>query len=234
MLVPSDSILRRLPENLNVRQVLFYDGIRYSLDMADEAYVMTRDSLLRYSEIRPPDAADLTKALLGAWSFVDCVHRLHMLLRQTRGMKNTPQLKLFKAKLAEVEDFRHGVQHLDGTLQDLDPEQPAWGCLAWFVAGPEKRHLLCTAVPGSTKDMLVQTVDPFGKELRRPLDLIELDAFGKRISLTDLHDALIDFTPRFEKAISIAMDRPDVSAEKRGSDMFVAMEFEFTEPPTEP
>jgi hypothetical protein len=235
MLFEPDSVLRQLPENLNPVQVMFCDGIRYAVDMADEAYWLTAEALLRYGDpaSRSDRPRDLTTALIGAWSFIDSIHRLHRVLGQTPRLKNTPNLTVFKRKLEPVEEFRHGIQHLEGTLNKIDPAEPTMGYLSWFMAGEGQRHHLCTVVPGSTKSAGYQTVDPFNKELRAPIDLIELAAFERRISLTDLHDALVGFAPRFERAAADGLERAGTSAETRGSDFFVSVEIEFTTPPDE-
>lgn len=72
-------------------------------------------------------------------------------------------------------------------------------------------------------------VEPLGKQVRAPLDLIELDAFGQRISLTDLHDALVDFTPRLERAVEVGYQaHGEIAKQTLGSDLMVEFQVEFS------
>lgn len=114
MLVAQESPLRRIPAAALPLQQMFFDGIRYSIDMADEAFMQTKQSLLAYTRDAPGerDAGNLTRALLGAWAFVDCLHRLHNLLRQMRGLRNSPGLTVFRRKLEAVETSGTGYSIL--------------------------------------------------------------------------------------------------------------------------
>ncbi len=47
LIVGEESPLRQLPADLNCKQTLFLDGIRYSVEMADLAHARLRDTLLR-------------------------------------------------------------------------------------------------------------------------------------------------------------------------------------------
>ena len=51
MIVQANSPFRHLPVNLDSRQTLFLDGIRYSIEMIDIAYTRIRQTLYQLSHI---------------------------------------------------------------------------------------------------------------------------------------------------------------------------------------
>ena len=137
MLVSKESPLRKIPYALDRKQALFIDGIRFTFEMIDVAYVrllyileqITTDDSFR--EEHP-----MAEAFMEAWSIVDSVHRLRCLISQMPGFKQNelPQRKIFLEKTKDVEDFRHTIQHLNNDIIKLaDQNEPAWGILSWFT-----------------------------------------------------------------------------------------------------
>jgi hypothetical protein len=206
---------------------MFLDGIRYSIDMADEAFGQVRSALLTISKDESAIGQQLPLALLGAWGVVDSVNRLRILLEGMRGIKRTAETKLFLSKLSKAKELRDAVQHLPGEIQQFATEQePTWGSLSWVVppAGPLASGTIFTAVPGSLRSLQgLPAVNPLGRAVERPIGCMELSAFGHTISLSEAHDALVLFVPAFERSIAKAFEGEE---ERLGSDLLIAIEFE--------
>lgn len=119
MVIKNDSPLRRLPSDLNMKQTLFLDAIRYSVEMADVAHIRLRETLLSLtSEFRSRRKAVNVgsaglNAMLDAWSLVDSIHRLRMLLKHMPFVKQkSPGLVSFYKQTTGIDDLRNAIQHI--------------------------------------------------------------------------------------------------------------------------
>jgi hypothetical protein len=233
LLIGNDSPLHHLPSALDISQSMFFDGIRYSIDMADESYLRCVDALVSISRVGP-DSRQMVAAFQSAWSLVDSANRLRVLLAQMRGAKRTPDMRLFLLELAPAEELRNAVQHLPGTIASAsEADEPTWGSLSWVVPPEEgsRQGSIFIAIPGSSHSMSRPAVNPLGKEVDRPVGLIELTAFEVTLSISGTHAAIARFTPGFERA---AGDAFEAHAERRGADLLVEVSFEAAEEPGRP
>jgi hypothetical protein len=87
-LIPQNSPLVRHPQNLDPRQRLILDGMRYSVEITELAFRRLVEILTAISQSGkdslPPDA--FASALADVWAIVDSVNRLRTLDRvDTRG-----------------------------------------------------------------------------------------------------------------------------------------------------
>lgn len=192
MIIDRNSPLMRIPAQVNRRQILFLDGIRFSIEMADLAYTRLCETLY-YLAINCPNAADHSKfisALQDAWSIVDSVNRLRGLLKHAPGFKqNAPGQNIFIRRTAEVEDLRNVVQHLNEKIDEtvIPQSAPLMGVLSWItVINPEQRQLkTCVLVAGTMYDKQNHAfVNPTEKKISPPVDLITLTASGYSVCLT--------------------------------------------------
>ncbi len=64
MMIREDSPLRRLPSGLDLKQTLFLDAIRYSVDMADIAHTRLRETLisLTYEDVMEGETINITSS----------------------------------------------------------------------------------------------------------------------------------------------------------------------------
>ncbi len=194
MIIETDSPLRRFPANSKNKQTLFFDGIRYSIEMTALAFSRLEKTLYDLAvscTSSSPLPMDFTSAILDAWSIVDSVHRLRILLNKTPGLKKqSPGFQIFERNTASIKDLRNFIQHLDEEAQDLAGQNiPVWGVLSWFtMLDPEsKSGFTCTIVAGTifqTMDGLL--VNPLGKEINIPIDLVTLTANNSVICLSDV------------------------------------------------
>ena len=113
-------------------------------------------------------------------------------------------MRVFLSKLKKAEDLRNPVQHLAGELIKLAAQdQATWGWLLWIYATNQSREFhVFMALPGSVGAQKI-TPPSTGPEglFRAPVDQIELSAYGHRLSLTDLWDAVSEFVPHFERTL---------------------------------
>jgi len=132
VLVPKDSPLRKVPMSVPPKNVLFADGVRYSLEIADVSYSRLLSSTERLSgldressEMQP----DIVCAVADAWLFVDSLHRLRELVQALPGLKQKdPEVQVFLRGTRHMEDLRHTVQHYRTGIHDfVDRRAPLGG-----------------------------------------------------------------------------------------------------------
>lgn len=196
MILGNDSPLRRIPAQLGSKQILFFDGIRYSIDMAAMAHHRLKGTLHGLTtncvtNSDEPVTSQFIVATQDAWSIIDSVHRLRMLIGQTPGFKqNTPDYQIFFRGTTKVTDLRNFIQHLDEKVPQLENQNiPVWGALSWItVLDPEcKSCFTCTLITGTIfKSVEELLVNPLGKKIELPVDHITLTASGYTISLSDV------------------------------------------------
>ncbi len=103
--ITSYSPLRRLPSGLNIKQTLFFDAIRYSVEMADMSHCRLKETLIdltgKFKSTKKKDlGTETVRAFLDAWSIVDSINRLKALLNQLPyAKKNGPGLVVFQKNL---------------------------------------------------------------------------------------------------------------------------------------
>lgn len=192
MIIDDNSPFRRVPAQTNRKQMLFYDGIRYSVEMADLAHTRLRETLyeIAQSPTAPePYPHEFASAVLDAWSIVDLVHRLRGLIEQAPGVKQkSPPLLSFMKKTAEVERLRNSVQHLNQQIHKIaEFNIPVWGALSWVtLLDPERRSVwTCTLVAGTFFERTEPLINPLGKQFSPPVDLITLEASNCSVCLSD-------------------------------------------------
>ena len=171
MFIDEISPFRRIPNQTNRKQMLFFDGIRYSVEMADLAHERLRETLYEIAQsphAPEPNPHDFASAVLDAWSIVDLVHRLRGLLEQAPGIQQkSPPLLSFMKKTADVEKLRNSVQHLNQQIHKIaDLNIPVWGALSWAARlDPELKSIwTCTLVAGTFFERTEPLVDPRGKQ----------------------------------------------------------------------
>ncbi len=197
MIVSNDSPLRRLPSQLNHKQTLFLDGIRYSIEMADLAHSRLQRTLCALTFDRDSSEnhhLDFISSVLDAWSIVDSVHRLRALLRQAPGIKQKSSgLRIFLRRTAHIKDLRNSVQHLNRQIDAMVNQRlPVWGLLSWVAIDPHGgTGCCCSLIPGTLFPSKGHPlVNPAGKNILVPIDLITLKASGHSVCLSDVMKAV--------------------------------------------
>jgi hypothetical protein len=102
MILAADSPLKRLPTQLNPRQAMFLDAIRFTIEMADFAMERLLSSLTQLSSQSPAESRSFSFAvprLLDSWSIIDSVHRLRGLFDKLPGLRKRSQSSEFRSFL---------------------------------------------------------------------------------------------------------------------------------------
>jgi hypothetical protein len=120
-----------------IRRAAFYlDGLRYSLSMADIAVKRlqpTLDNVARLHDANEDTEAQISSALLDAWSLIDMCHRARELVQSTPTLPHKlPGIQIFLRATPQIENLRQYVQHFRSGIPKLpDSWSPLWGSLSW-------------------------------------------------------------------------------------------------------
>ncbi|MBI4442636.1 MAG: hypothetical protein HY649_04600 [Acidobacteria bacterium] len=191
-MIPRDSPFRNPPDSLPPVQKVAIDGLRYAAEKIDLSSNRLYSHLSTIStgpetERVPPEV--FTMCLTDAWSIVDNLWRLNLLLLRMPGLKRTSDVEAHLRALRAVEKFRHGLQHLDERIAACARDQlPLWGTLAWvfFPDGPTRSGRVFLMIPGSLRSGTHSFLNPAGEPITDIIDLVTLSAFGHKLELSFL------------------------------------------------
>jgi len=156
-IISTASPFRRIPVDLPRRQILYFDALRLSAEMAGLAFDHLGSLLISVCERESGPVGDTAvRAILDAYSVIDSVHRFRQLLQVTPRLEHNAVLKLFLRQSKDVEDLRHIVQHLNRDVDRIVQEGlAALGTLTWLGPslvsdGPPRSYVLQagTSYPG--------------------------------------------------------------------------------------
>ena len=119
------------------KTVLYLDGLRYSISMADIAarrLRLTLDEVAALHAAKKETEEQIVSALLDAWSLIDMCHRARELVQQTPGLSHKlPGTQTFLRNTSHIEKLRHYVQHFRSEIPDIPSSwTPLWGALCWI------------------------------------------------------------------------------------------------------
>jgi hypothetical protein len=210
VIIQDDSALRRLPSELDPRQRLFFDGIGYSIEIADLAYerlyTWVEDATKAMQNGTSTPRTTFRGVIADAWMIVDAVHRLRRLVENMPNLKRGPSIKAFLASTKNVSTIRHRVQHLDEQIHTLASKRlPAWGSVSWFYC-PDKsqpRGWVYSLAAGSFELKHVAP-SPSGLRSTVPIGLITLTAYEMTVNLSEIIRSVETFAHSFEETIECA------------------------------
>ncbi len=231
-MISKDSSLRYLPDGLTDKQVLIFDGISYSIAMADVACERLYATL---HKIAPGDRdlgdrdKTFASAMQDAWSIVDSINRLRTLLARVPGMKqNYAPRQVFLRQTKSIEDLRHNIQHVDTEIDALmTSKQPIWGILAWAIVDPAMRKAYsCILVAATQLNARSYNVpDIRNRDFQAPLDFVTINANGYSASLSDTMRSTMQLVPELEKWL-VEQFGP---FKDRGVDLFARVDYSSTD-----
>lgn len=227
LVVASDSILRNPPTTLPPEQIIAFDALRFAFDMLGISYDRLLNDLTYLSDHCQdprPDSERVASAFLNVWSFADGLHRLHQLLRQTPGLKRTPDLEVAMRGFAQAEDLRHTFQHLR-IRQAVRPPEPLWGSILWFWSPGDytKGGTALTLVPGAIRAGHHELVNPLGKTYSIPLGLVTLCAFEHELQVSDQMLRVRDLASALDRGLRAAF----AASPRTGADVLIAVSMTF-------
>lgn len=232
-MISAESPLRRLPEDLNARTALLLGGVRFCAEVVANGMDSLRNALHTITNTEDQGGELYPMAMTLAWSVVDSANRARILLRTLKSEGAIPRTAGFRAVMRSLETalpLRDSAQHIDERIKGARDDgnlPPVWGVLSWFAIteaagdGTVLAGESCVLIPGSvftTKE--VGVINPLGRSLRYPIDPIELEAFGDRVSLSTLEQTMETAVAALETALMEQF--PD--APTRGSDLLLRLE----------
>lgn len=205
MIVSPESPLRRLPQRLNRKAVLFLDGIRLAIEMAETSLDRLGSAFLELSKDgTPPDQVQplVVSALLDAWAIVDSTHRLRALLQHMPGLKQgLPELQVFYRHTKNAETLRHFVQHIRERVPSVaERAVPLWGILSWRTkTEPETgRERGYSIISGTFYPDVRAEGAVFGEPVHATFGFVTLNAGGTIVDLPALIERMKPLVPFFE------------------------------------
>jgi hypothetical protein len=235
-----DSPFRRLSVDVPRRQILYFDALRLSAEIADTAFDRLHKLLAGMTEQRHADLTgdrneqprtqshNAIPAMLDAYSFIDSVHRFREVLQVTPGLKHNAPFELFMRRTSDVKQLRNIVQHLNQHVDQIAREGwAALGTLTWLGPsavpdGPPSSYILQagTSYPGQlTHGPMIDTWSslPTGE-----IADISLLTSGLRVNLSTIIDNLRSIL----RSLEGSLEEFAVGKERFGSD--VLMTFTLT------
>jgi hypothetical protein len=195
IMLPEGTIFTRLPDSIDRVELRFLDAIRFGVESADLSYKRLFRQLLDVakldSEARIPASA-YTEVMADAWSVVDAMHRLKELLERTPKLKGAGALN----------ELRNSFHHAREDFLALAANHTAvWGIVAWCVPISANHGRVFNMVPGTLIGGDYAMLNPAGKVVEGPIDLITLTAFTRHANLTDLHRRMAKLVTYLEQAV---------------------------------
>ena len=233
MIINAESPLRKIPSSLNMKQTLFLDAIRYSVEMSDIAYYRLQNTLLSltFEHMNNSEAKSQMPSesiILDAWSIIDSIHRLRILLEQLPYLKQKSSGLLSFYKHTEgIEYLRNIMQHINHEVDFLTENKiPVLGSLSWIACPePDKRLYLCNLQTGTLFKRSVPIIK-MPKSVRIPIDKITL-IHKESLCLSDVMAQVVKLTASIETQLKKQMgDLPQA-----GADLLVILEIKPRETP---
>lgn len=224
MLISDTSLLRRIPTSVDRRVVLYLDGIRYSIQVADLVYDRLVNTLHRIARL-PGGSRELGQAIVeatsDAWSFIDSLHRLRELVQQLPGLRHhETAVQVFLKSTRAVDEFRNYVQHFrNGIDRFAAAERPLWGALSWPEGTDLEAGRCPIIVPGTFYPGVVFPGCVFDPRTGRFEGGISIETGDQALDLTEIRGRLEQFVGWFEGWFSTAF----ADGERSGSDVHLQM-----------
>jgi len=234
----SESALRRLPPQLERRQMLLFDALRHAAEIVDLGYRRLQHTLTAIAEAQlagNETKGMYTPAFLDAWAMVDAIYKIRGILisldaagfSEREPADGSPKATAFTEGIAKV---RNIGDHIVGTAdQIIAASSTALGILSWFTPLDAKpaRGVSCVLAPGTIADLKARLVNPLGQDCDLPSGLVTLQAGKYRVSLSDAFRSTVAVVDRIEAGLDHVFKEKGVQGQHAGSDMLVVGVFEF-------
>lgn len=233
-MLSENSVLARLPNNLDRKQALFLNGIRHAAEFAALAYERLAHSLtlIATTDIAKEEARSrcYTSIFIDAWAIIDAFDRFRLLDKKFPGAVASASLPNAETKelVETARKLRNVADHL-AECADLvvSKNGTALGVLTWVTLSNENAEsgATCALVPGGMPDGEIALVNAAGESARYPTDLIHLTAGGRRLSLSKLVAHMATRIHLIEQ--QLAMQFPPSSEQlTRATDVLLKLKFE--------
>jgi hypothetical protein len=229
-MISDDSILRRLPIQIERKQLLFLDGMRHAGEIVCLAYSRLQSSLTKIAH--EDDAAqsrrDITSAYLDVWAIVDAVDRFRLLWRLTPGREDDDPNKTrgFEEEASAIKNLRDVSDHLAQRADYIVAQNStALGVLGWFTATIEdgSEGVICTLAPGTIQKGNHPAVNPGGRTGEFPTCMIQLSAGEYTACLSDVLPHMGKIIKGIEESISEFLRENVLDGQQAGCDIVLKM-----------
>lgn len=236
------SPFRILPPDLPPEQRVWIDAVRGSCDILNLSYRQLCEGLAHVTKNPLDSMAVVPASTADAWSFVDAVNRLRILLNRVprsfefnsaafpEGHRELKNLRnAFFAVLNGVEAIRNEVQHLDEKIEKLASSGlPVWGYITWTYSEYDPIQAKpfiqkCVLRPGPVVTEAMALKNHVITKLELPVDYVELHAHGQTINLSQIR-RFVESPVRFLERLLAARfgDRG-----KGGADVLIIADIEY-------
>lgn len=236
--VPANSALRNLPVNLDAKQRVMFDAIRYSIEIFELNYRRVVATLETWRAVGGhPREGMFASVLSDAWAMIDSLHRLHSVVSAMTKKKKVlrPYVKVLRDAASNVVVLRNAVQHVTGRIERLaSRKETPWGTISWFeLRGKELTEgWVYTMVPGNLQVSEHRTLPSVGgKTIHHQVDLLTLTSDGQAFCLSGAFRAVEVFALGLQEE----MAKQFGAAPTVGSDMVIEARLEADiSPPRRP
>ena len=205
-MIDHDSPLRLLPHGLNKKQIVFFDALRVSAEIAGQAYDdLLGELCLLGKKPKPDQPRNYVRAVRHAWTCVDALHRFRVILRHTPDIRHNHVYELFMRRTEPVTEMRNKAQHLNNELAGIaERSQGAYGTLTWVLGAGEDRVpqpmiLNIGAAYGCVVGPMIDLQE------RLPIDEIRrvrLELADRLLTLSDAHEHLASMVRGLEAPLA--------------------------------
>jgi hypothetical protein len=207
-LISKDSILKNLPPNLNRKEILVLDSLRFLFEMIDSSFENLENRIIELS--RQETKRNVPEIFGYAWSIIDNSVRVVNVAKQLPW--EYPEQIL--GHLNYIKEFRNTFQHLDERIDAslLDTQSPFLGVISWTHLNQENgRVKFCQLISGNliigpNAKQTIPDLTTSDSELTN----IHLHTVNRKVRIqTDLEDLMrnlkklvIEFETRFKNLVS--------------------------------
>ena len=228
-MISRESILRRLPSELNPKQSLFFDGIRHAGEIASLAHARLSETLTRIATQNPEENKFkhlFTDAFLNAWTLVDSIHRFRMLWKSLPGSdcKLSETYTDFMEVYDDVHNLRNVADHLAQRADYVVANNgAALGVLSWFtITNPDKPEgVSCIIIPGTIRSSDVIAPNPVGRSITVPTGLIYLAAGEYKANLSKATQRMAACIKEIETSVEKGIANAGLEGKQAGADVLL-------------
>jgi hypothetical protein len=229
-MISEDSILRRLPHQLDRQQALFFDGIRHCAEIADLAYGRLKSTLTQIASTdeTPELGRQLyTSAFLDAWALVDVLDRFRALWNWAPDAEEVFVAAVgptFSDVFDPIRDVRNVADHITGRVEYfVAHDVPALGVLSWVTVTENQplSGLVYAIVPGTFRDGSFKVVNPAGMGCEYPTGLVHVSAGKHTANLTAAFEVMRTSILELEAQISEHLPTQIPHGDNLGADVLI-------------
>jgi hypothetical protein len=165
------------PENLHPRQVLIFNGIRYSIDICEFAFQRLKENLYKFSFSEKEFNPGIPIIFSVVWTIINNTTIFYNIVSRHF---NINKGEAIFGKIRGIEFFRHSQQHIDERIDEilLEKELPIYGSLSWYAQmEPDSIDGKIVTIYSGTitggKSISSRAVNPAGKINNKEINGIE-------------------------------------------------------------